>query len=423
MLWSKEYRRANPQAMVGHNGKSGMQLLAKLYQKMGAEERAQLKATADAINEGAAWANERWLEAVEECLLDNIERRKQYDEARLLQVKEEKEAAAEKRRLAKAARSLAAKTKPRELTANEQSKRANNNQVKADRLASLSRTNQYLGEQWEHIAPFVGHAGVVPPPVDATQLGHPNASPVWDQLPLTTQPACLHTVTLRDYQLAGLNWLINMYKRGVNCILGDEMGLGKTVQTITLMTWLTKHANVPGPHLVIVPLSVLTNWMNEFKRFAPQMRVVKLHTSDSNERSRLIKEVLSDVTSFDVALTTYAHTHEKQKNPASKNTETTSSLSRLQVRHGQGLADEDHPVRAHPLALPGAGRGPHHQERADAGIADHAPHALRARGVAHGHPAAKQLARAVEHFKLSAPYALHRQNGLCVRRRLRPLGK
>jgi SWI/SNF-related matrix-associated actin-dependent regulator of chromatin subfamily A member 5 len=42
---------------------------------------------------------------------------------------------------------------------------------------------------------------------------------------LPKQPSCL-TVTLKDYQLYGLSWLIHMYENGVNGILGDEMGLG-----------------------------------------------------------------------------------------------------------------------------------------------------------------------------------------------------
>jgi SNF2 family DNA or RNA helicase len=34
---------------------------------------------------------------------------------------------------------------------------------------------------------------------------------------------------LRDYQLAGVTWLISLYQNGLNGILADQMGLGKTV--------------------------------------------------------------------------------------------------------------------------------------------------------------------------------------------------
>jgi SNF2 family DNA or RNA helicase len=64
--------------------------------------------------------------------------------------------------------------------------------------------------------------------------------------------------------------------------------------------------NINGPFFIIVPLSVLSNWQNEFKRFLPQMRVLKLHTSDPTEMERLKKYVLNDiVSSYDVVLTTY----------------------------------------------------------------------------------------------------------------------
>ena len=41
--------------------------------------------------------------------------------------------------------------------------------------------------------------------------------------------------TLRDYQLAGLNWLVYSWARNYNCILADEMGLGKTIQCVAMI--------------------------------------------------------------------------------------------------------------------------------------------------------------------------------------------
>ena len=72
---------------------------------------------------------------------------------------------------------------------------------------------------------------------------------------------------MREYQLAGLNWLIRLYDNGINGILADEMGLGKTLQTISLLGYLNEYRGIKGPHLVIVPKSTLGNWMNEFKRW------------------------------------------------------------------------------------------------------------------------------------------------------------
>ena len=47
---------------------------------------------------------------------------------------------------------------------------------------------------------------------------------------LTKQPSIIVGGTMRDYQLEGLNWMINLHDNGISGILADEMGLGKTLQ-------------------------------------------------------------------------------------------------------------------------------------------------------------------------------------------------
>jgi SWI/SNF-related matrix-associated actin-dependent regulator of chromatin subfamily A member 5 len=110
---------------------------------------------------------------------------------------------------------------------------------------------------------------------------------------------------MREYQLEGLAWMSAQFDRGMNAILADEMGLGKTLQSIAFLAHLKWERNVPGPHLVVVPLSVLASWVSEFKRWCPEMRVVRLHATDDDERRRLKRDVLSDPSQFDVAVTTY----------------------------------------------------------------------------------------------------------------------
>jgi helicase SWR1 len=51
----------------------------------------------------------------------------------------------------------------------------------------------------------------------------------------------------------------------MNGILADEMGLGKTIQTISTLAYLASNYGNWGPHLVIVPTSILVNWEIEFK--------------------------------------------------------------------------------------------------------------------------------------------------------------
>ncbi|KAK4529860.1 hypothetical protein CCYA_CCYA02G0717 [Cyanidiococcus yangmingshanensis] len=91
--------------------------------------------------------------------------------------------------------------------------------------------------------------------------------------------------TLRDYQLAGLEWLVSLYENGINGILADEMGLGKTVQCIALICHL-RAMGVRGPFLIVGPLTVLPNWMAEFQRFAPAVPALLYHGT-KNERQLL----------------------------------------------------------------------------------------------------------------------------------------
>ncbi|XP_008570617.1 PREDICTED: probable global transcription activator SNF2L1 isoform X2 [Galeopterus variegatus] len=108
---------------------------------------------------------------------------------------------------------------------------------------------------------------------------------------------------LRDYQIRGLNWLISLYENGVNGILADEMGLGKTLQTIALLGYLKHYRNIPGPHMVLVPKSTLHNWMNEFKRWVPSLRVI-CFVGDKDVRAAFIRDEMMPG-EWDVCVTSY----------------------------------------------------------------------------------------------------------------------
>ena len=60
--------------------------------------------------------------------------------------------------------------------------------------------------------------------------------------------------------MTGLNWLISLYQQNRNGILADDMGLGKTIQAIAFMAYLLEYRKDKGPHLVIVPKTVLMNF-------------------------------------------------------------------------------------------------------------------------------------------------------------------
>jgi helicase SWR1 len=91
--------------------------------------------------------------------------------------------------------------------------------------------------------------------------------------------------TLREYQHDGLDWLANLYDSDTNGILADEMGLGKTIQTISVLAWIAVQRGAWGPHLVVVPTSVMLNWEMEFKKFLPGFKILTYY-GDINERKK-----------------------------------------------------------------------------------------------------------------------------------------
>ncbi|KUJ22505.1 uncharacterized protein LY89DRAFT_777602 [Mollisia scopiformis] len=81
---------------------------------------------------------------------------------------------------------------------------------------------------------------------------------------------------MKDYQIVGLNWLALMYKYKLSCILADDMGLGKTCQVISFLTHLVENGRT-GPHIVVCPASTLENWLREFQKFSPDLKVDPYH--------------------------------------------------------------------------------------------------------------------------------------------------
>jgi len=136
-----------------------------------------------------------------------------------------------------------------------------------------------------------------PPPVVLKRIDPMNGVPIVEAS--RTIQAKLH-----EHQVEGLSWLVHQYRNAVPAILGDQMGLGKTLQSIAFLAYLKDNMQVSGPHLVVVPLSVMSNWMAEIERFCPSMRCIRFH-GPKQERARIKQEELTDVREFDVVVTTY----------------------------------------------------------------------------------------------------------------------
>ncbi|VTZ67066.1 DEAD/DEAH box helicase, putative [Plasmodium chabaudi chabaudi] len=130
---------------------------------------------------------------------------------------------------------------------------------------------------------------------------------------ITKQPSILVGGNLMKYQLEGLEWLVSLHNNNLNGILADEMGLGKTVQTISLFAYLKeleggeassqfKMHNEVGKNLIIVPLSTLPNWSNEFEKWCPSLNVI-IYKGNKNERKDISKVLLEE--NYDICLTTF----------------------------------------------------------------------------------------------------------------------
>lgn len=108
---------------------------------------------------------------------------------------------------------------------------------------------------------------------------------------------------LRPYQQDGVRWLWWLNRLGLGGCLADDMGLGKTVQVLALLL-KAKRAADPGPHLLVVPASLIANWQAEAARFAPSLRLLVAHPSaiPAKELAALPAERLAGV---DVVVTSY----------------------------------------------------------------------------------------------------------------------
>jgi hypothetical protein len=105
--------------------------------------------------------------------------------------------------------------------------------------------------------------------------------------------------TLRAYQLEGLSWMQFLRTHGLAGVLADDMGLGKTVQTLAHVLAEKEAGRLDRPALIVVPTTLVHNWHEEARRFAPDLKVLDLNGAQRKER-------FGQVAGNDLVLTTYA---------------------------------------------------------------------------------------------------------------------
>jgi SNF2 family DNA or RNA helicase len=89
--------------------------------------------------------------------------------------------------------------------------------------------------------------------------------------------------TLRPYQQEGLGWLQFLRRHRLGGILADDMGLGKTVQTLAHLALESEQGRLRKPSLIVAPVSVIGNWGQEIRRFAPELTLLTLHGARRKE--------------------------------------------------------------------------------------------------------------------------------------------
>lgn len=130
-------------------------------------------------------------------------------------------------------------------------------------------TNEYK-EKWQRLQQETGQLYFVPKQINAS---------------------------LRDYQKAGFEWLCLLDEMQWGGCLADDMGLGKTLQTITFLQHVY-NKNKKETHLVVCPTSLLYNWENELKKFAPELSCFIYYKNNRVFDEAIFKQ-------YNIVLTTY----------------------------------------------------------------------------------------------------------------------
>lgn len=170
---------------------------------------------------------------------------------------------------------------------------------------TVAKRNQFFIENQDYFLPLLPqnhnyikklaekHASLSVREVEANPRTYP-----YEQL--TQQPKGV-TATMKPYQISGLSFMVYLYRNGLSGILGDEMGLGKTLQTLSLVQYLKENEPCSGtqsrPFLIVCPLSVLSSWMAEAKKWTPELKILRFH-GPAKERDRLKKIAAGEIDSY-----------------------------------------------------------------------------------------------------------------------------
>jgi SNF2 family DNA or RNA helicase len=109
---------------------------------------------------------------------------------------------------------------------------------------------------------------------------------------------------LRSYQKAGYNWFSFLREYNFGGCLADDMGLGKTIQTLAMLQKIKEEDELnatKSTSLIVMPTSLIYNWLNEAKKFTPKLKI-HAHTGSSRNKD------ISQFAKYDIIITTYGIT-------------------------------------------------------------------------------------------------------------------
>lgn len=122
------------------------------------------------------------------------------------------------------------------------------------------------------------------------------------------KPGKAFKAKLRKYQQTGLDWLLFLHSLCFGACLADDMGLGKTVQVLAFLNMLASDFKKSGSgrqaSLLVVPASLISNWVNEIQRFSPDLKYFVAHPGSNSEATARVKNKAA-LNAFDLVITTY----------------------------------------------------------------------------------------------------------------------
>ncbi len=110
---------------------------------------------------------------------------------------------------------------------------------------------------------------------------------------------------LRPYQQSGVHWLSFLHSLGFGACLADDMGLGKTVQLLAFLS-IVRGKNPGRASLLILPASLISNWIREIERFYPDLRFFAAHPDAQPKGKTVRAKGEKALDRLDLVITTYA---------------------------------------------------------------------------------------------------------------------